>query len=736
MNQRSTAALVRFAAFCGLLVAPSVAVAQLRCEQDSDKQIRRVTFEGNAQFTDAALAEHIIATPTDPTRRVLRIIGTKRCLRPGLLASDANRLRLFYLDEGFREARIDTATTTDGKWVDALFRISEGQPDLVGSAAINGIASISLGDDLAGKLNSRAGSRYSPLRVLADIDTIEARLRNSGYPLAVVLQEVQGPDTATHRAMVTLDVSPGPLTRIGRIAIVDTGVNNRAPVLAQQVIRDVLRFGEGDVYRERALYESERQFYRVGNFLSAEITSDTSHVRKDSLVDVTVRVLEDLMHIVTAEPGFGTLDCLRGRVEYTDKAFLGGLNKLEVSGQLSKIGWAKPTQWPGIRDLCRNQLINDEISSSVVNYNATIRVTRPVTLRGGLLPSFSAYRERRGAYKAYLRTTKIGGVVSLSKSLTRSIVGQASYNLEYGNTAAEQTVYCFFFRACDEATQEQFKTDKRLAILGLSFSRDRRDFADSTTRGTSLRLDLRTSQPVPIVGSATSLSFNKAVIDGSWYHRAIGSSVLAFRVRGGLIGGGLAFAGGRLPPPQERLYTGGETSVRGFSQNELGPLIYVTDDTTGLGAAFSGGTFGTDTLQSLRMRVIPAGGNSMYVANMEYRLRGPFLPTLQTILFVDVGKLWTQGGEGGREKPKWTPGVAFRYFSPVGPIQVNVGYNAYARPAGPVYYDKGVETGASLACLSGAIPGFPGTCQPAIAILQPKTFLRRLKISIAFPPDF
>jgi outer membrane protein insertion porin family/translocation and assembly module TamA len=245
-----------------------------------------------------------------------------------------------------------------------------------------------------------------------------------------------------------------------------------------------------------------------------------------------------------------------------------------------------------------------------------------------------------------------------------------------------------------------------------------------------IRVDLRTSST--ILGSNSSLSFNKAVVDASWYFKGIGSGIVALRLRGGLIGGGAATGGARLPPPEERLYAGGETSVRGYSQNELGPLIYVTDDTTGLGAAGSG----ADRLESLRMRVIPTGGNTMYVGNAEYRIRGPFFSTIQTILFADVGQLWsreiTEVGQG----PKWTPGVAFRYFSPFGPIQINIGYNRYPRPQGPVFYDAGISsTGAApLVCLSGL--DVDGNCAPANALRPPNSFLKRLKLSIAFPPDF
>src|SRR5205814_3293099 len=95
----------------------------------------------------------------------------------------------------------------------------------------------------------------------------------------------------------------------------------------------------------------------------------------------------------------------------------------------------------------------------------------------------------------------------------------------------------------------------------------------------------------------------------------------------------------KLPPPQERLYAGGATSVRGFQQNELGPLVYlishdnldsmrITDTSYVLVAKPTAGAF----------RSIPVGGNLLFVANVELRVRDPFFPALlEYVPFLDAG---------------------------------------------------------------------------------------------------
>jgi outer membrane protein insertion porin family/translocation and assembly module TamA len=758
-------------------------LAQLRCaDTPNDTLIRKVSFEGNATFSDEELAYHVVSTPTDWSRRnvfgnkklvigsfgaagllvgltaseikplnvglwtatgfalgygISRISGIARCLGRGTLAGDIQNLSGFYRDQGFKDVRVDTATRVDGHRVDVIFRVTEGQPVLVDSLRIIGFDTTALGP-LPASLNSRKGGRYSPTLTQEDLDTLETRLRDNGYPEGRVDRDVELAQPG-YRAKVQFTVTPGIKARFGQIRINHTALQGRDTSIETGVILSLLRFRTGDLFSERVLYDAGRRFYSAGTFVTAEVAPDMRRLATDSVVDVIVNVVEDLMHSGSVEPAVGTLDCLRMRGTYADKGFLGGVNRLDVSGSVSKIGLAAGTRWKLLEDACRKFPYapdTTEISASQLNYNATVRLTRPLPLPGGLLPSVSAYTERRGGYKAYLRTTVVGGAVTLSKAITRTVVFEGSYNLEYGHTEAAATVLCFLFRACDKSAQDQLTGDnKRLAVVGAKFSRDRRNNTDSASSGTLARLDLRLANRWLL--SDTTIEFRKGTIDLAWYRR-LGLGVVALRARAGVIGGGQQTGGGRLAPPQERLYVGGETSVRGFRQNELGPLIYVTSD-TGVTAVLNATTDPERiaALQKLDMRIIPAGGTAMYVGNLEYRLPGPFLKSIQTVLFVDAGALSTTGLTTitGSNQFRFTPGVALKYFSPVGPVQINLGYNSYDLLDGPAYSDQFTNTqGPILQCLTGEQNG---VCRPLPAIAPlPQRWYRRLTLSVAFPPDF
>jgi outer membrane protein insertion porin family/translocation and assembly module TamA len=211
-----------------------------------------------------------------------------------------------------------------------------------------------------------------------------------------------------------------------------------------------------------------------------------------------------------------------------------------------------------------------------------------------------------------------------------------------------------------------------------------------------------------LILSNRDLQFNKVIGDASRYINAGGGNVLAFRLRGGSVFGRNIQSAAAFVPPQERLYAGGPTTVRGFSQNELGSLIYIARDTLTKFLSTHPTTGSPDTVilspqtDTLgQKRIVPVGGNSLLVGNVELRLRSPFLPELlQFTIFTDAGEVWNRGAQVNSVKLKVTPGIQVTAFSPVGPVRVAIGYNPYQRPRGPLYFEGTGFAGAPLLCVS------------------------------------
>jgi len=162
--------------------------------------------------------------------------------------------------------------------------------------------------------------------------------------------------------------------------------------------------------------------------------------------------------------------------------------------------------------------------------------------------------------------------------------------------------------------------------------------------------------------------------------------------------------GDELIPLPERLYAGGTTSLRGFSENAAGPR----DPETGY----------------------PVGGAGALINSTEMRLPPPTLPffgdSLSFVLFHDMGNIFANASEAwasalrvrqpdrdtckfpavlpkttpsnstGLEGPcsfnyfSHAPGVGLRYHTPAGPIRLDFSYNLNP-PIYPVYYDYSLK---------------------------------------------
>jgi outer membrane protein insertion porin family/translocation and assembly module TamA len=423
-----------------------------------------------------------------------------------------------------------------------------------------------------------------------------------------------------------------------------------------------------------------------------------------------VRLTEDYMKQLDSELGWATLDCVRLRMQYTDRNFLGTARRLQLSGQSSKIGYGDPLASESSRRVCDlngKNPIRDDPFSRFLNYSLAMAIQQPRLLGTRWVPALSLYSERRGEYKAYLRTIGIGADLSATRDIGDRTPLRVGYTFEYGQTEADPPALCALFNRCDLVSRQQIQERLPLGVANATVLRLRTDNAISPTRGTLMRAELRSSAS-RILGTDSSLFFNKGTGDVAWY-TPVGRSVLTLRLRGGAVLGRRLALDEATPfvPPQERLYAGGPTSVRGFQQNELGSVVYIADREERDGRAIVDSTMtavaGDSTELTYRFvdpsgnpsRSVPLGGNALVVANIEYRIPDPFLfpRSLQYALFVDGGDVWDRSAR--RLSMKWTPGFGLRALTPFGPFQVNVGYNHYRRERGAIFYNPNVFT---LAC--------------------------------------
>ncbi|HSC31325.1 MAG TPA: BamA/TamA family outer membrane protein [Gemmatimonadaceae bacterium] len=681
-------------------------------------QIRSLSFEGNDHFSDSQLSNAIVTTPSSWFRRVLHIpIGAEHCLDTLEVARDALRLRLLYRQHGYYHTQATPHISPNGtSAVSVMFQIVEGPPVRIDSLTVAGLDSVSdrLRERLIRPLDRLRGGIYDRDTLLAVIDTTVTRLLNNGYAHATdPLRDIEV-DEAANRAVVKLTFLPGKIAHIGKIDIqAEANKQGEKPAIDTETVHDLLSINTGDLYRQRDLLRSQRDLYALEtyNHVDVELLPDSLQPNDTSLT-VRVFVAEGLMKTMRLGIGWASLDCARTQGRLTDRNFFGGAQWLELNARLSHIA------------LCPSSVRQDTAFSNLVNYYAGATLRLPSLFGPKNIPSLTVFSERTSEFRTYVRYTPIGALAQVTRDLQprdlrAGLPLTLGYQLEYGRTKADPAVFCQIFNRCSLADIDRLQQNSSLQVLSATLVRDRTDNVLDPSRGSMLQLVLRSG--TTSLDTAGASRFTRAEGDASFYKSLGGKTVLAARLElAGVFSGFSTNAATDFVPPEERLYAGGPNSVRGYSQNLLGPLVYIVDSTSVRDTIVAGRHVYTANDSARIRQFSPTGGNTMLVGNLELRTPSPFLRDLvQLAGFVDAGLVWNRPTDHvSLGDVRLTPGIGVRVNSFVGPFRVDVAYNPYQSSLGSVYFVD--QSSDALRCVSPHNPFDRGVVVPGVDC--PSTF--------------
>jgi outer membrane protein insertion porin family/translocation and assembly module TamA len=672
-------ALLRAAArACAVLVlldAGTAAAVSAQVVRDT-VEVLSVAIEG-AERLSPALVRSVIATqPTGCISAALQPICwlgaslDRHYLDPRTLAVDLLRLRLFYHQRGFREARVALDTTRAGNGIHVLFRITEADPVVVLSVQVEGAGE--LGAAITRDLPLRAGEPLSLVNFEATRDTLITRLANRGYAAADVLANYLIPANDPYRAEVEYQLIPGPLTRFGEIEI--TGLDR----VSARVVERMLTFREGDLYSRQALLRSQRNLFNLEVFRHAEIIT-TVPAEADTVLPVRVQVNEGDLNRIRVGVGLSTSDFLNAEGRWISRNFLGRARRLEVRGRVSNIVAEPLRPLPGFEG-CTG-IYCDSAGSIAADFSQPWFFDSENTLGAGL------FLERFTLPGLYVRTSR-GGYLSLSRTFGRGGVATIGYRPELTQLESDgDLIFCVNFTVCEEREIDVLRSAHWLAPLALSVGIDRSNSLFSPTGGYVLRLDGEYAARE----TGSEFDYIRLLGEASVYHDPFRGVVIATRLRPGWARAVGAPGSGLGLHPQKRFFGGGSNSVRGFAQYRLGPkLLTIGDgrilaDTAGFRPGctpqeINGGLCDVADLAERspnEFDVRPVGGALLLEGNVEARFP-IWSDRVRGAAFLDFGQVWRSADELDLGGLAWTPGFGIRYFSPIGPIRIDIGYN----PAG------------------------------------------------------
>ena len=673
---------------CVLLLALPVAARAQTGARDTLPVVRKILVEGNEAFSDKEIRRAIATTSSgcksvflaplcwiglEPFKRTAR-------LNPRELKTDVARVRIFYFRRGYRDTKVDTTLLRDDGHVEVTFTIEEGEPVIVRSLEVRGLEGIEDADKIASGVALKPGQPFSELDLTLSRGQIERDLGNRGYAEAVVLVEANLPASDPHGARVVLRAVPGRRYTIGEIEVEGT------VDLDPDDVKRLLGFRSNDLYRLDEIVRSRRNLYSMALFDYVDISATPSAF--DSTVAVRVQVNEAKLRGVQFGAGISTTECVELQAGWANRDFLGGTRKLEINAFLSNIATDRrarqfPCTQAGVPlDVERHEVFNR------VNWLLRVDFRQPWFLGTENWLHLGLFTQRQSLPAVYARTA-IGGNIRFSREIALGTALTASYRpaLDKLEEGSADFLFCANFLICDPDDIAVLEEARWLAPITITLARNRTDVVLNPTRGYRLTLEAETASRF----TGSEWAYYRAAGEVAWYQLLDRETVLALRLRGGLlrpVGSGIEGldlpAGSEpLTHPLKRQYAGGAFTVRGFGENLLGPKVLLArrDDMPGCEGAevTEENTLVCDPNTSglTSDRAIPraVGGENSIVVNME--LRVPLGSELwRGVVFVDVGRVWTSGGEVPEaERFAWSPGLGIRYMSPVGPLRLDIGYN-------------------------------------------------------------
>ena len=683
--RRSIAPVPRWLLVSVLMSAASAAAARAQGAEARGPVVRSLSFRGNHAIDDYTLSISIATSRSSFFQRspLLRWtgLGERKYLTEGEFRRDVLRIEALYRQSGFVDATVDTVVRRPDGDVYITFVIHEGEPIRVDSITVHGLGEILSERDVIRHFPLQVGDPFNRLLMQASADSVRWWLANRGYPFAQVYRNFDT-DRQARTARIDFEVDPGGRARVAAVDV------EGARHISEGVIRRAIPVQPGDWYSQRDLYTSQLDLYRMEVFDYVHVGLENDSARSnDTLVTVRVRLTEGPFRRLRIGAGYGTIDCFRALSAWDLHNVFGGGRTLRLNGRLSQIGAGAPLGL-GFENTVCPALAREDTSRLKLNYNLTASLAEPHLFTRRATGSISLYAERYTEYQAYLRTT-VGGDLSATYRTGLGIPVTFSYGLAYGSTKAEPATFCSYLNVCQLDDISVFTRSIIRAVAGVSAVRDRRNSVLDPSHGSRAALELRYAAPA--IGSDTLSQFTKATAELSAHYPVGRQRVVSWRIKAGaILSSNISTTGQELRyvPTEERFYAGGANTVRGFGQNELGPLVRVLDTVIVREQTQNGQTV---MVPDSVVRTSATGGNTLLLANIEYRFPLPVGgPKVSGAVYVDAGRVWNRGSAdvaiGGI---RVTPGMGVRYASPLGPIRLDVAFNPYSAPTSRLYVRQG-----------------------------------------------
>lgn len=569
-------------------------------------RVRQINIIGNEAFSDGDLKDEMLTRE----RRLTSILSGNTTYDPDRLAFDQQKLRQFYLTQGYADFRVVSAVaeqTSDNQDFIITYVVEEGERYRFGPVRVESQLRDFTPEALQRLLPMREGDWYNGKLVEDTVESLSQTAGLLGYAFADIRPRFER-NREDRTMSITFDVNETP-----RVYVEAINVNGNT-ITQDKVIRREFRLNEGDAFNSFSVRRTQDRINSLGYFQENFEIEQQPGSAPDRVV-LNANVEDRATGELSLSAGFSSIESFVLQGSIRQRNFRGLGQTLSASVNYSsftkalELGFTEPYLFD------RNLSLSAQVYLRDLNSFNFLNNTRQTTFQ----------------------QTTTGGTVRVGVLLSEYLSLLSSYTLNFDDVSLDENLY-YFNGQCDPLIAGRYLCEaigkRTTSLLGYSLVYDDRDNRLRPSRGQSLVL----SQD--FAGLGGDVSYLRTVAQASKHFRLGGRFVLSAYLDGGYIH---PFGSNNVPlgADQVRLtdrFQLGEPQLRGFDIRGVGPRVirYTDIDLTNPAAP---------VISEDRDRAIDdaLGGRAYYHGRLELDIplgSGAREMGLRPSIYVDVGAVW------------------------------------------------------------------------------------------------
>ena len=580
-------------------------------------KVQQINIIGNEKFSDGDLRGEMVTKQS----RFYRFFSSGTSYDPDRLAFDQQKLRQFYLTQGYADFRVVSAIaelTPDKQDFIITYVVEEGDRYKFGDVKVESQIRDFDSERLTTTLRMKKGDWYNAKMVEDTVESLSETAGLFGYAFADVNPDFLR-DKETLTMGITFNVAESPRVFVERIDI------NGNTLTQDKVVRREFRLNEGDAFNSIQVKRTAERIKSLGYFQEDLEVEQVQGGAADRIV-LTTNVEEKATGELSLSAGFSSIE---------NFIFQGSVRQRNFRG----VG----------QELRTNISYSSYSKSAEIGFTEPYLFDRSIAVSGDIfrrdLNSFNFFNNQRNT--TYEQATT-GFQLRVGVPVNEYIYFQARYGLSQDNISLDENT---FFTdsdgtgplpaSCDPIVAGRFLCDatgKRLtSSLGYTLLYDDRDNRIRPTRGQSFGI----SQD--FAGLGGSVKYVKTRINADKFWKPFGNFVFGLSLESGYIhpleSRGLESVGVDDVRLTDRFYLG-EPQMRGFDIRGVGPRVQRVFFQGGVVNGVAVNTALTDRNQ---IQDDAIGGRAYYMGRAELQIplgSGAKELGLRPSLFLDVGSVF------------------------------------------------------------------------------------------------